>query len=364
MFLNLTVSDAANKPRGSARLRLDFGQNLWSLEEEKEQVWTQHVGFSKKGSFELKDHGGGVAWIWDIDPKGKRRNTVILWTPPKGESESKNLLGRARIFDPNDAALKEGEIKWAVDASAKPGLAKIRAKALQIIEEIPLPPEVGRLLTPGKLPMTKIDTATHASVKGLTNCGALPGYVAGLLEPARNVTGKVKGTFQKKDPTSPTGFKWVNQSFEVKITDKISSGMEQFASDPRVNAWVPFTGSNQPEPGDFYVLDKDETDPKKKGFSHVGIFIRVEKETGAWITADSGQGDELVDASDPEKDYTKKRRIYDKGMAAGYRRRYLTKDGKITGEPTQSKDLRILKGWLNLDSPILFPTLATPKKNS
>src|SRR5262245_18020561 len=101
MILNLTVNDAAGKSRGSVRMGLDFGKKQWFVADHKPVPW-QHVGFSKTGSFELKDWG--VGWIWDQEPGGKKRTTIIFWNPPKSELDFKNLSGRARLYDPKVSA--------------------------------------------------------------------------------------------------------------------------------------------------------------------------------------------------------------------------------------------------------------------
>jgi hypothetical protein len=39
MLLKLTVFDARNTIRGNARMKLDFGAKMWSIEDDPQQVW-------------------------------------------------------------------------------------------------------------------------------------------------------------------------------------------------------------------------------------------------------------------------------------------------------------------------------------
>jgi hypothetical protein len=308
MILNLTVNDPRSGRRNASRLALDWGRKQWSIPDGQQQGWSG-IGYSSKGTFELKSWG--VMWLWDQPSGQQKRNTMILWNPPAGESDSLHFTGLARIHDPKDPALRDGRVSWSVDASAKAakpqGLSPIRAKVLDICAKI-LPLPIGTFLTPGKKPMTDISSDTmdspnviaeYAKGKKYTNCGALPAYVAKKL----NSSGM--------------------------LTRGMSAGLKGWAMEKKV--WTPADGIKRPQPGDIYVLEK----PQGK-FSHDGIIIKSEGTN--WVTADSGQGFNMKDA----------------GFAACYRNRSYA-NGELEGEPTQGGGLGYLAGWIDIETPGLFP---------
>ncbi len=59
--------------------------------------------------------------------------------------------------------------------------------------------------------------------------------------------------------------------------------MEMLARQKGVEAWIESTGSNQPQPGDVYVMNSLDG-----AFAHIGVVHTVGKDT--WETMDSGQG--------------------------------------------------------------------------
>jgi len=355
MILDMTVNDPRNGRRSSSRLALDWVKKEWSIPQGGQPGWSG-VGFSTKGPFELKPWG--VMWLWDQPPGQKKRNTVILWNPPASDADHLHFTGQARIFDPKDPAFKDGRISWTVDLAAKapnpPKLAPIRAKIKQLCEEA-LPAEIDTLLIPGSAQMLKISTSMFPSIPGFTNCGDFPGYIARKLNGDVKVKAAVKGIYP--DPQNIGQFK--EQSPILEIGGNIIA-MEDFAkeidkramADPKykdLKAWIPNDGIARPKTGDFYVLHV--SDAKLAKFSHVGVIIDASGDK--WITADSGQGKE-----DPNPDKAKKK--YAKGMGAGFRYRNYDK-GWLTGEPTQGPEKRYLKGWVNVDHPLLFPLLATKR---
>lgn len=352
MILNLTVNNPRNGRRDRSRLQLDWDAKEWSVPVGQQTAWSG-VGFSNKGTFELKPWG--VMWLWDQPLGQKKRNTVILWNPPGGETDLLRRTGLARIYDPKDPSLKDGRISWSVDPTAAmgkaPKLARIREEIRRLCKDI-LPAQIDTFLVPGSARMMEISTSMFPPIPKFTNCGDFPGYIARKLNKEIKVKATVPGiypdkdnpgTFVKKTPILEIGGSLIAMEGFAQAIDKIAM------ADPKYNgvkAWIPNDGVNRPKTGDFYVLHV--SDAKDSDFSHVGVIIDA---TGTkWITADAGQGP--ADPS-PQKKYAK-------GMGAGFRYRNYDK-GWLTGEPTQGPEKRYLRGWVNVDHPLLFPTWATPR---
>jgi hypothetical protein len=354
MILNMTVHDPRSGRRNASRLQLDWDRKEWSVPAAQQQGWSG-IGFSSKGAFELKSWG--VMWLWDQAPGQKKRNTVIVWNPPTSEADALRLSGQARIYDPKDPAFKDARINWTVDLAARaatPKLARIRTEVKRLCEEI-LPAQIDTFLIPGSEKMRQISSSMFPAIPGFTNCGDFPGYIARKLNGDIKVKAAVPGIYP--DPKNPG--KYVKKSPILEISGSIIA-MEGFAqaidriamADPKykgLRAWIPNDGIARPQTGDFYVLHKSAA--KDSDFSHVGVIIDASGDK--WITADSGQGQEDPNPKKEEKKYAK-------GMGAGFRYRNY-KDGWLTGEPTQGPEKRYLRGWVNIDHPLLFPTWATKR---
>ena len=88
-------------------MKLDFGLNQWFIVEGQQPAWVG-VGFSTKGSFEVRTPGG--IWRWDKQPGKAKQNTVILWDVPMSAGDSAHGLGVVHIRDPKDLTFKDGKI--------------------------------------------------------------------------------------------------------------------------------------------------------------------------------------------------------------------------------------------------------------
>ncbi len=328
MFLELTFLDGYRGIPVWAQVEVDFAGARWTLQEGDA---LDFLGFNKDGLLEAKS---GELWLFGMHRKPKDR-ALVLKGAPMNEDDASRHTGPGRIEGHVSMGYSKSKIEWHA-----PALAPIRRKILALCAGI-LPP-YPKLLTPGESPMTKISTNVLPVVPGETNCYAFPGWIAKQLGSSAVV--RIIGMF----PDVKSG-KLKEQTVALSLTKGIMA-LEKFASDPSIGAWVPFNGKNRPNPGDFYVLSSDAQGVK---IAHVGVIVDATGET--WITADSGQGDEKWE---PDKaDATKKVKKWAKGMAAGYRRRKFD-NGVVTGEFGRTA---YLKGWVDIDHPVLFPTEATPR---
>jgi hypothetical protein len=310
MLLNLTVKDANNNPRGSAKVRLDFWQKRWYVVDDKPLPW-QYVGFSKGGTFEQKDWN--VSWVWDKDPDGTKRNTIIFWDPPVGKHDVKNSSGRARLYDPKDSTFKDCIISWTVDRIT-PELSPIRQAMLDIIKVVPnkglsSDDKDFKTLTgfdTARLKKDYWDVATVPDPKDpepdlkkkrqipnpsrdFTTCNAFLARVVGMLSDKIGV---------------PAG-RWLSGGvLQLDLVDKDVKG-----------SWVPTdpTGILHPRPGDVYAAPHINKKGHVQKFGHVGIVGSFDD--GLWSSVDGGQG-----GREGEKDYIKRvsRGIYYVGRVTGW----------------------------------------------
>jgi hypothetical protein len=336
MFMELTVSDSNRGNSRWVQLDLDFESKQWSVEEGSA---FRHIAFANTGYFEIKP--SGEMWLCDHNTR-LENNTLIIQKAPQSEADSLWLVrsrsGQGLIKEPINPRFTNGQISWNI-----PSLAAIRWRILDLCRGI-LPP-VGKFLTPGQDPMTRISAATHPGIPGETNCYAFPGWIAKQL--GSTATAMIFDWLP--DPKAGGALK------KQKVTLSLSKGillLEKFARDPAIDAWVPFTGKNRPQPGDFYVL---LSDAKKPDIAHVGVIIDAVGDV--WRTADSGQGP-AGPLIDPHDNPVTGKRKYAGGFSAGYRDR-LFDDGKLTGEHGNAA---YLNGWVDIDNPVLVPAWATPKK--
>jgi hypothetical protein len=242
MLLKISLFDAARYPRGSVRIKLNWGQKKWSLVEDDAQSNWQRVGFTKEGPFEPRPNG--TIWFWDQE---HIHNTVIAWNAPASEEVIKNNSGSGRIFEPKDALFKEGPIEWMLEGAspsvATPTLSPLREKALKTLDRI-LPAPYGS--------QNWKDNPYHSEMKegAYTNCVEFPRYYLGLL------------------------------------------GKKLYAGYPpkTTKGWTDADGIKRPGPGDVYILcataKRDHTN------AHVGIIYSTNWDNSnglLWRTADWGQ---------------------------------------------------------------------------
>lgn len=293
MLLNLSIYDAANRPRGSVRMKLDFAHKRWSVVQEDARHAWQWVGFSQQGPFEQKDWG--VIWLMDLN-----RNTVIFRDAPAGEGISKS--GHARIYDPKDRAFKDGMIAWSSEpeAPAAPqapaALSALRQAVLAKLPTIlPAQYQSGNKQEHKNYTNNPFHVLPQDVSAGYTTCGEFPAYLMHLIG------GKLgPGTYALQ----PQG--------------------------ERRNAWRNADGKAVPLPGDLYALCTGVT--RDNTVAHIGVIVDTTRGT-IWRTADWGQGagfrGDFVD------------RAYDAAVG--------TLAGEVDPSKGNTRPPRALKGWVDLD---------------
>lgn len=306
MFIQLNVFDTSDRLRGQARMRLDWQQKTWIVEEDQQWVW-RRVGYSNIGSFEVKSWG--VIWIWD-----QLRNPVIFHDAPQHAIDFKHKSGHARIYDPKDSTFKDGKISWTIEAAAAPNastasatpteLSPRRVRLLQLLNEV----------IPCTYASAKFDRITGKLRKdspgvgaGYTTCGSLPGFVTSELG-----AGGLKGDAWQKYMQKRS----LNGTNAVRI-----KGIQY-------KAWVEADLIKRPLPGDVYaLLNNGKSDRLNDGISHVGVII--DSSGDVWKTADMGQGG---------------------GWDGKFvERPYKAKEGELFGETIQGGGYRVLAGWVDID---------------
>ena len=340
MLLNLSVCDKSGTQRGTARLRLDFAMRKWFLDAEAQPGW-QSVTASRGGSFEVRPNR--VIWIWDKDKAARdKRNSVILWTPPESEGDTRYLSGEGRLSDPRDPSCKDGKVNWSVATAAKSGLAPIRERFLEIIKGIPFQfAPAYKVNFPNGRPSTKPESA-----KGnVTNCGELPGWVAA----------KVGGSGAPGDLDFNFDDVYGHYALTSSMTgwEKWSTKLQAKRGAKEGDLWVAFSKGKdktlRPKPGDIYVLhgttevnlkQADGTYKLEKiyGFAHVGIIIEATSDT--WVTADCGQGE--GDGRGFSGCYQK--RAYSNGTLT------LQAPNAQPGKRLSDAGTKDLRGWVNIES--------------
>ena len=314
MLLNLTMHNAAGDDERSVRMRLDFDQLAWSVD--NEDAW-EAVGYSDRGAFEFKPANGAI-WLWDQGNGGPTHNTVIIRDAPSDESDVAHLSGTARIADPKDDAFKDGQIEWTVDtegeAADDPVPPHVSDRRLYV-RAVLLPRVLGALGTSkyGDPEFTELTNGLSKDnpevVKAnerakpygghFTTCGYLPGYVAKQLG----------------DP----GQVQLNGPSLVR-----SEGQ-------KYGAWVTADGTTRPQPGDLFALLAPSVTDKENGLiAHVGVIVDASGDR--WKTADAGQGDDGFVATYLTRNYD---------AAAGT----LSEDIRWAGNAIR----RVLAGWIDID---------------
>jgi hypothetical protein len=327
MLLSLSLFDSHRQFRGSARLQLDWPSKSWSLVRDEHLVWLRVCG-SRRGTFEPRENG--VFWLWN-EASSSRKNTLIVWGAPTSPSDLRRVQGGGCMNDPRDPIFKSGRLEWTTGhIKSKSNLPPIRQAILQVLARaLPAFPAAP------KEPPNCVADKSGSDYKGVTNCGALPGWVVRQIPGAALlVPDKMYSSWKSRDATT-------GQEVTLKGTSVVTSPMiawEQFAQqvEKRLELqeylWIPYRPgvAKFPKPGDIYTLAKSSG--KWADFSHVG-FIIDSRGTG-WITADAGQGG---------------------GFAVGYQRRvWDPKQGTLTltrpDGSTLPPDLgtRYLKGWVDV----------------
>lgn len=352
MFITLTMFDKTNASLGWAQLELSYGSGLkpgvWTLQEQEpaKNGWSRVASSpGKSGKCEVKDNN--VVWLWDTDPMSKaQRNIAILHSAPKHEGDYAKTDGFGRIFAPSDSSLKDCRIKWKT-----PGLSPLRQRVLQILaNKIPAYPGFVALGRPNHIDVQK------TPYKGkVTNCGVLPGWVAGQLgyyypgqkrvsvageQPVPKDAMQAAPKKNKNDPTEKTVYEAFTgplaASWGFGATPEMVSYPKRVEQSRGLHAntiWIQYSGdgadkSRRPKPGDIYVLCSS---PSGGSFQHVGIII--DSVGSEWRTADLGQCGCNAQAY--------KRRMFDE--AAGT----LILDPPETNIPDGGT--RWLHGWVDID---------------
>jgi hypothetical protein len=302
MFVQLAVFDTKNNLRGQARMKLDWQQKVWVIDQDQQWIW-KRVGFSNMGTFEVKSWG--VIWLWD-----QLRNTVIFHDAPRNGIDFKHSSGHARIYDPKDTAFKDGKISWstnfapAAESAEAQELSPLRIKLIKLLNEV----------LPCVYESAKYDRITGKLRKnspgvgaGYTTCGSLPGFVSSEL-----------------------GGKPLGKGWEAYMKKKSLNGTNLVRTRGiQYNAWVEADLIKRPKPGDIYaLLDKNLTDRLKDGIAHVGVIM--DSSGSVWKTADMGQGGGFDGKINVERPYN-------------------ATEGKLFGETNQGGGYRMLAGWVDID---------------
>ncbi|MBL8227388.1 MAG: hypothetical protein JNL98_02885 [Bryobacterales bacterium] len=307
MRLKINVSDPKNMLLGNAVMKLDYASNQWSIEQDPNQVWSK-VSSNTKGNLKVQTWG----MIWVQDPV-KERLLAVIQHGPMNEGDKQHTSGVARIHLPDNDAFRDVYFKWQADAAApapapepQKELSKIRKKAQDLCRAAFNPK--GKMFTHGSpKPGTKNEgnwDPTLAKVtyerkeggyaKGYTSCGAMASFLSAKLG---------RGSY-----------------FTIESVWKMYKDQAAW--------WVNATKQNLPKPGDVYVLLKPSGD-----FSHIGVVVEASKTM--WETADTGQAPD--------------------GFSGGRRDRAYNQDQmKLAGEPVQSKEDRVVAGWVNINYKGLF----------
>jgi hypothetical protein len=291
-------------------MRIDFSQQMWFIEEDKEQAW-RSVGYSTKRPFELRDND--VMWIWDQDSVGKKRNSVIVYNPPRDESDSKHLADQARIFDPKDSTFKEGWIRWKVDPTAQPlsappstaatpstvaasAMSRVRTAILQLIDEVKKTIPSGGLSS---------DEPAFQKYTGFNTARLKKDYWDVEKVPDKDHPGAMKDN-PERDFTTCNAFLGnmmgkLGSKIGARVGHWLAKGplqLNQVDLDVK-GSWIPVdpTGVRQFRPGDIYSMIHEKNGFIQK-FGHVGIVATIDA-TG-WSSLDGGQGGRQA-----QKDYIK-----------------------------------------------------------
>ncbi len=110
MRIDLVVYDAQGRTRGYTRLRLEFGQDQWFVEEDSQRAW-RNAGFSSSGPFETMDDD--VIWLWEQEIGNAKNNTVVLTDIAMDEPEAGHA-GTGRIVTGQIGKFLGGTVFWTV----------------------------------------------------------------------------------------------------------------------------------------------------------------------------------------------------------------------------------------------------------
>ena len=116
MRLDLVLYDVHGKTRGYARLRLEFGPNLWFVEEDAQRAW-RNAGFPQSGPFEALDDD--VIWLWERELGNVKHNTVVLNDIPL-EALEVEQAGTGRIVTGQVGKFHGGTVYWTVIEAMRP----------------------------------------------------------------------------------------------------------------------------------------------------------------------------------------------------------------------------------------------------
>ena len=338
MRIELNMYDATGGPKSIwAQIDLDYASKQWSIQEHR--GWDKTT-FGKAGTFVVK--AGDGLYLSDHNTP-RYNNKIVLYTPPVDDYDTAHIRGEGEVASAIRSVFDNASILWN-----QPDMKPIRVEAMRLLKT--LLPGIGTYLRPGQYPIS----AKTPGVRGETNCYALPGWLGERLG------GNISAVIQDNLPSTTSKTGYAMQDVTVNI-NKGSMSLEKFAKKLDANAgpgakklWVDYDKKkdNRPLPGDFYALEKDlDTKTGKVTIlAHVGIIVDAVGEI--WRTADSGQSEKTPIPTD-----TKGNPLYAKGFCAGYRDRIFNPGvGEIGGEDSKKTRLR---GWIDIDNPILFPAKAS-----
>ena len=250
-------------------------------------------------------------WLWD-----KTRNIVILYDTPKTGNDLSSAAGQARLYDPLDAGLKDSIINWTLDPgnagkasmimnSPLPFSRSSYVQRLNMLFPAPYMSLNNDLLTDS---LRKNDPKVLAAQGHYTTCGSLPGFISKQVALSKHLKG---------------------DAFDRWVTTNSLNGTNRVRElGNKLGCWIEAAPNKKPKPGDVYaLLNRDKTDKKNDGISHVGVF---ETEVGSnWSTFDLGQAGGFDGAKNT--------------------REYKPATCELWGENNQGGGYRVVAGWLDLE---------------
>lgn len=315
MFIKFDLIDNQGAHKGSIRLQLDWQQKTWSLVDDPSLVW-HGIWKETTGKFDFKDWG--VLWIWD---NLKEKNLFIVRDAPKDESDISAPASSGAIFDPIEAAFKDGRINWSIDFTrsnlaapqakpAAPTTSAFREHLLKRLNELLPAPYMSKNYDRLTGSLRRTDPGVTGAAGVYTSCGSMPGFVTSEMGSFfKGLKGKALQDYMNTYSLNGTNI--------VRI-----KGV-------RYKCWRENDLVERPIPGDIYaLLNKGDKDKKNSGISHVGVIQEINGDV--WKTMDLGQGTGFDGKKDVERPYK-------------------PDVGELYGETNQGGGYRVLAGWVNVD---------------
>jgi len=259
MRLNTIFHDVNGKARGTVRLKLQFGQNTWSVEDDSLQAW-RSAGLSMQGPFDVK--GADAIWLWDQEPGKPKQHIVALSNVPTNENTT-GTAGTGQIVAARKPEFSGARFFWAF---LPPAMSEVRAKMIDILTRNVFPTGLSS------------DMPAFRDLTGFDTKRLKADYWDKVDSPDRNFTtcNAFLGTMARKLGAKPGS--WLSRGvLELIRADKDVPG-----------SWVTAESGASPQRGDFYSIPLTLESGWVQKFGHVGIIGKIED--GLWTSVDGGQG--------------------------------------------------------------------------